>query len=471
MSYTRTSYMAIKAEATENVAVKPDVFIPYMSEPIVVEAQPTPAKPISGKRALNLRAINVAIPAPTGDVSILVEPKTIGYFLKGIAGAVTTGRHMPISSASGDFSVGETITGGTSSQTATVAAISAEDDYLLITSPSGAFTDGETITGGTSSTTATVGDYEATVYGHEFKLPQSSLPTFTVEFGYENEAVRYTGVRFSALASLGQSDNIITSDITFFGRAAFRMAKVTAITTSGAGSKTITVDQTTGLAGTDTVKIFRKGTGFLDFSAASTKTHTINAISSETAFTVTNLETSIAVGDLVVLAPQTPSYTIDKEFSWIGGSIAKLGDTMTGALTASDADIEDFELSLTNELEPRHAANATNKINRYPRKNFLKALMGEGKINRTYTDMGLLSELDLNNFKSLQIKHVGNLIGSTAKYYTMDIRIPAIQFNNFAPSNSSEDALQDQEIGFTLYDSTTSGYFAKVLLLNDVSAY
>src|SRR5690606_18516048 len=156
--------------------------------------------------------------------------------------------------------------------------------------------------------------------------PQSSLPTYTVEFGYENEAIRYTGVRFSALASLAQGDNIITGNITFFARAAFRVGKITAITASGAGSQTITVDQTTGLAASDTVKIFRKGTGFIDFSGSGVKTHTINAISSETAFTVTNLETSVAVGDLVVLAPQTASYTIDKEFSWIGGSTAKLGD-------------------------------------------------------------------------------------------------------------------------------------------------
>lgn len=58
------------------------------------------------------------------------------------------------SMADGEFTVGETVTGGTSGSTATVVA-EALSGVLLVKDASGAFTATETITGGTSSDTAT----------------------------------------------------------------------------------------------------------------------------------------------------------------------------------------------------------------------------------------------------------------------------------------------------------------------------
>ena len=57
--------------------------------------------------------------------------------------------------ASGSFTVGETITGGTSAATASITS-KPTSTSLAITVPSGTFTSGETITGGTSSATTTV---------------------------------------------------------------------------------------------------------------------------------------------------------------------------------------------------------------------------------------------------------------------------------------------------------------------------
>ena len=56
--------------------------------------------------------------------------------------------------SSASFSVGETITGGTSSATASVTSIPSSTS-LAITIPSGTFTSSETITGGTSSASTT----------------------------------------------------------------------------------------------------------------------------------------------------------------------------------------------------------------------------------------------------------------------------------------------------------------------------
>ena len=57
--------------------------------------------------------------------------------------------------ASGSFTVGETITGGTSAATASITSLPSSTT-MAITIPSGTFTSGETITGGTSAATTTV---------------------------------------------------------------------------------------------------------------------------------------------------------------------------------------------------------------------------------------------------------------------------------------------------------------------------
>lgn len=471
MSYSRLGYLALKVEVTENTAIKPDVFVPFMSEDIVTQWGNTPAMPVSANRALNLRPVQKAVEAPSGTVNVLLEPKTLGYFLRGIFGAVTSGRYFPISSLVGTFTVGETVTGGTSSATATVLAVSAEGDYLIMGAPTGTFTAaGEALTGGSSGATANLGVNAGTVYGHQFTGPQNSLPTFTVEIGFQNEAYRYTGVRFNALSSLAQSDNIITAAIGLTARAAFTQARVTAVLTTGSGSKTITLDQTTGLAASDTIKVYRPGTGFLDFSASSVKTHTINSVASETSITVTDLQTALAVGDLIVIAPQTPSYSIDSEFSWIGGSTVKTSTTPTLALAATADSIEDFELVLTNEIEGRHGANGTNKINLFPATNFLKGLTGSGKLTRTYTDPTYLDQLRNQTLRSLEVKHTGSQIASTGVYHSVSWRVPDIRLEPFN-ANVTEDDLLGQEMEFNMFYSTSSAYLMKAILVNANTAY
>ncbi len=463
-SYSRTAYMALKVETTENTAVKPNVFIPLVSEDINTEWGSTPAMPVSANRAKNLRPIKTAIPAPTGTINLLAEPTIMGYFLRGVFGAVTSGRWFPISSVTGTFTVGETVTGGTSSATATVLAVSAEGDYLLVGAPTGTFTAaGEALTGGSSGATATLGVNASTVYGHEFKAPQSSLPTFTVEFGFDNEAYRYTGVRFNSLNSIAQSDNIITAAIGFMARAEFKHARVTAVTVAGS-TKTISVDQTTGLVATDNIKIFRPSTG------AFVESNTVSSITNEGAFVVATLANNTAVGDLIVLAPQTPSYSVDKEFSWIGGSVARIADTIAASISASAESIEDFELSMTNELESRHAATGTNVVNRFPAKNFLKGIEGNGSLTKTYIDQTFLDRLRNSTQTAVRITHTGQQISSTGVYATLEWRVPSVVFGAFNPA-ISEDDLLNQEMPFDMYYSSTYGYIGKAVLVNATSSY
>jgi len=468
-SYSREGYLALVAEVTENTAVKPTVFVPLMSEDIVTEWGVVPATPVSAERTMNLRGVSKIIAGPNGTLNVLAEPKTMGYFLKGVFGAVSSGQLMKMTSASGDWAIADTVTGGSSAKTATVAYVSTELDYILVTSPSGEFTDGETITNAGTGT-GTLTQHDATVFGHQFTAPQSSLPTYTVEIGLADKAYRYTGVRFKGLDSVAQSDNIITAGISMVARAQFIHGRVTAIVSGGAGTKTIPMDQTTGLVAADSIKVYRPGTGFLDFSAASTKTHTVASVASETSITVTNLETALAVGDLIMLAPQTPSYTIDSEFSWIGGSQVRIGDAITATVAASATCIEDFEIVLMNDTEDRYCANGVNVLNRFPAATYLKGLTGNGSITKTYTDDVYLNRLRKSTETAIQVVHTGSQIGTTGQYYQIDWRLPKVIFDPFN-ANISEDDLLNQEMPFNLYNSSDDGFTMKALLVTDVTSY
>lgn len=467
-SYSRLGYMALKAEVTENTAVTPDTFVPIMSEDIVTQWGDVPAVPIQANRAMNLRAIETAIEPPTGTVTVLLEPKTMGHFLKGVYGSVTSGQLMKMTSASGDWAVADTVTGGSSATTATVAAVSSELDYLLVTSPSGLFTDGETITNG-STGTGTLTQHDATVFGHEFTAPQNSLPTYTVEFGFDDKSYRYTGVRFNNI-TFNQTDNVMSAEITLTSRTNFLHTRVTAVIASGAGSKAIPVDQTTGVIAADTIKVFRPGTGFLDFSATGVKTHTIDSVTGQDTITVTNLEVSLAVGDLVMLAQQTVSLSIDREFAWIGGTSVVIDDDITVAITGTEACIEDFETTLENEIEARHCAVGTDVVDRFPSKNLLKGLTGNGSLTRVYQGDDFLDRLRNNTQTAIYILTEGKQIASTGQNFGFDLRMPDVQLQPFN-ANLSEDDLLNQEMEWTMYYSDDDGYSAKALLTNDITSY
>jgi len=472
MSYSRRGYFALKVETTENTAVIPDVFLGITSFDVPTQYATVASSPILADRNTRINARKGPIDAPQGTIGVQIEPRGFGYFMRAVMGAITSGRYFPISSVTGTFVVGETVTGGTSFATAVVIAVSSEADYLLMGTPTGTFTaSGEALTGGTSGATATLGVNAATVYGHEANAPQNSLPTFTVEIGFENEAQRFTGVRFPAFSSIGHDDNLMTAELEFFARGAFTLGRVTAITTTGSGSKVISLDQTQGLVVGDSVKLFRPGTGFLDFEGTGDKVHTIDSISAGVSITVTNLETATAVGDMILLSPQTPSYTLGKEMTWVGGAIAKFGDLMTTVVASSTVgDVEEFELTVTNEMESRHAANAANIAGRFPTANHLKGFMGNGSIMRAYQDATLLDRLRNMTQTAIQVRVTNDQIASTGVYEILDMRLPNCVIEPFNPT-FDEDSVLDEKVSFNLFRDTTAGYTAKMLLVNANTSY
>lgn len=540
-SYSRLGYGSLIVETTENTPIKPTNFFGYSGFDVVTKWGAKHSSQIFGTRDIFINPIKDAVDAPAGKLSIQIEPKMVGHFLKGCFGTPNTGRYFPyfirlstgavtgtpvvgatllqatsLATATvnalptatsfdlrnvtvgfdathlvtgtnpdgttftmtpsatlpaGTFTVGETITGGSSAKTATVLFVSNENDYLLVGSPSGAFTTNEIITGGTSSMKATIDVTDNSVYGHEFLGPQNTLPTYTVEIGYQNEAIRFMGVRFSEFSSVKQKDNIMIADLALFARSAFIYSRVTAVTASGSGTKVISCDQTQGLTTSDSVKIFRPRTAsFIDLNGSGVKTNAITAIVAETSISMTILTTSVEVGDLIVLAPQTPSYSVSKEFSWIGGSIGALAATLTAAVAVAGVGMETTDFKMMNETESVHAANATTVAGRFPTANFIKAWKVTGKFKAFYQDMTFINYLRESSKAAMQITHIGSQIGATLMSYILDWRFSNAIATAFAPP-IQEDNILSQEVPFEMYRSSGDGYTAKALLVTDTTTF
>lgn len=464
--YSRVASASLKKETTVNTPVVPDTFFSLNDEDISAEYPYTSATPVKNNRAINIKAVKNGIPAPSGSVNVNIEPKNWGHFINGVYGGVSSGNYMPISSASASFSVGETVTGGTSTETA-VVSLDSDSEYLILTSASGEFTDAETITGGTSGSTATVTEFDTTVFGHAGTMPSANTVSYTLQVNYVDNAIRYIGTRFTGIDSVAQSENIITAGVQIMAQGQFRHAKVTAVTTAAAGSNTITVDQTYGIIATDSIKLYRPGTGFLDFSASNVKIHTIDSITNTTSFVVTNLETSTAVGDLIMLAPQTASYTVGNEFSWIGGSHGDIGAAV-GSLSTDC--LEDFTYVVSSEFESRHCATGADFEDLFPNALVQKGFTASGNFVISYQDEDFYRSLRLNTLQAFRIRSIGDLIGSTGMENECHFTFPSVQFDTYQ-TNVGNDDIVKEDIPFTAFDDSTTGYSSRALLINDVASY
>lgn len=464
--YTRVGSASIIKEVTANVALTPTTFLQINEEDIAIEYAHVASMPIASNRSKNIRSVKNKIMPASGAITMNVEPKQWGHILNAVYGGLTTGRYLSISSASAAFTVGETITGGTSAATG-VVAIDADSQILVLTSPVGTFTAGETVTGGTSASTAVVGLYNASAYAHVGTMPKNSLTTYTLQINYSENAIRYMGTRFHGI-EMSQEDNIMTASVKVMSQSAFRHAKVTAITSSGAGAKTLTMDQTLGLVAGDSIKLYRPSTGvFQDFSAASTKTHTVATVASTTTITVTNLQTATAVGDLIMLAPQTASFTIGNEYVWIGGATGQVGAAIASLATQA---MEDFNLTVESEMEERHSAQGSVFKDRFATALLLKGLTAEGSFTAFYNDEDFYALLRSDTAQALRIKSSGDQIGTSGIYNEIQFTLPETHFDPYQ-TNLSQDEIMNEEVPFQGFYNTTAGYFTRAILVNDVTAY
>lgn len=114
----------------------------------------------------------------------IIRDLFIGDILNAAFGQSFKCQAIPVSSASGAFTEGETITGGTSSATGVVKFIqkTGAAAYTLYVVPTGTFQAAETVTGGTSTSTGTVGTLLAVATGADHIFPRlnsNNHPAYT----------------------------------------------------------------------------------------------------------------------------------------------------------------------------------------------------------------------------------------------------------------------------------------------------
>ncbi|OGM05594.1 hypothetical protein A2125_02240 [Candidatus Woesebacteria bacterium GWB1_43_5] len=460
--YTRRGTGSLKKQAAVGTPVIPNTYFKFNSEDISVDFPYVSLEHVAGNRANMMEVADGKIPAPAGSIDLNVEPKTFGHFLNGLCG-LTSGTYVVVSNIVGTFNTTGLVTFVGSGATATPTYIG--DNYILFGTITGTPVNTDTLSQAGSGATADVDTYESGTIGHASKLPANLSTYYSLQFNYVDSAIRYFDVIISGMELL-QTNNVLNAKLSIKALGVFRHAKVTAVTSSGAGSKTITVDQTLGLLATDTIKLYRPGTGFQDFSAASTLTHTVDSITDSLNFVVTNLQTATAVGDLIELAPQTATYSTVTPFTWDGGSEVQAGDAY--ASLASEK-IEDYDFTIENDWEERFAAEGPDFEDRFPSAFLQKGVIGSGTVKRYYEDEDFMRKLRQNAVSAVKLTSQAAIISAVLRY-RLEVFFPQVQLEQY-DTNLTVDDIMPEELAFTAFYNSTRATIFEILLVNNVASY
>lgn len=181
----RLKQIGIGKESTPGTGVAPTFWLPKNSGNLA--SDPTTLEDDAGYGSIEkTREIQTVKNMTNIELNLVPRHEFMGNILLALFGLTYACVKFPVSSVSGNFTVGETITESTSGATGVLRRTDEDDGTspaLYIEPVSGTFTGGETLTGGTSSATATGGTIEAaaTVRHHVFRLGNNNNhPTFTI---------------------------------------------------------------------------------------------------------------------------------------------------------------------------------------------------------------------------------------------------------------------------------------------------
>lgn len=167
-------------------------------------------------------------------------------------------------------------------------------------------------------------------YTHTFGLSNSTMPnSYTLDIALGGQVVRFWGVQASSL-KVGWDDEKMQFDISTAALGSFYGREIDSVNSLILTLKTdYDASPTTGLVATDLVQIQKA-----DGSVVNT------TVTSITATTVTvGSATGVAAGDMIVLRPATPSFSVKRPFIWGLTQFffaADLATAVTNSATASN---------------------------------------------------------------------------------------------------------------------------------------
>lgn len=344
-TYSKLAHLVFSKESPAAAAAYPTIFAELLSESLTNNWDFTASNTVRGNRSKNLRAIKNRVGPFSGNLTVLVEPKTIGYFLTGVMGEAT-------------------------------------DSTLE----------------------------SALSYQHDFK-PLNTLATFTMDIPYAGEdyVKRYIGTRISEIA-FDINENKLQATMGIMAQYVFQNARLTAAASSGT---TLTLDQTTGLTTSDTIQILDKDNPTTELAEL-----TISSIDSENQLTVSTIGASLEVDDIVVIKKQVPTrtdYDMSNELIFVGGASGYIasGDHALQNLAAK-TNIENFKLTIKNDLEARWGAAGKNIVSRMPQNILAKGVEVTGMISHFHVNPQNMDFLRSNAKVGLRMEFLGNALASNS---------------------------------------------------------
>jgi len=242
---------------------------------------------------------------------------------------------------------------------------------------------------------------------HDFE-PQNTLQTYTmdVKMAGEGYVTRYFGVRIASV-QFSIDENKIKASIGIMAQKAFTNARVDTAASSGTA---LVLDQTSGLTTSDTIQVLDA-----DDPSTTIAEYTISSITDENNMVVSTISDTLAVDDIVVIKAQTPSYSQANEFIWSGGAQASIANGAHGIQNLSAyTNLEEFSLTVTNDLEARWAATGNDVIDRFPANILVKSVAVEGSISKFHQDPEFLDMLRENEQTTLRIEFLGDALAANS---------------------------------------------------------
>lgn len=304
----------------------------------------------------------------------------------------------------------------------------------------------------------------STSYQHDYQ-PQNTLISYTMDIKMAGNGyvTRYFGVRVaSAEFSLDENKLKLTLNVT--AQRVFSCARVLVAATSGTALR---LDQTTGLTTSDTLVM-------LDDADKSTilQELTISSITNETTLvtsTISGAGASLAIDDIAVIKAQSPTYSLSNEFIWSGGAEVYYASGANGIQNlAVKSNVEDFKLTVTNEIEPRWSATGNDVIDRMPASMLLKGVSVEGSFKQFFVNPEWLDVLRKNEQTTLRFDFLGNVITANSAAAASGTLLSNGVSTVVVTTDASEEAGNDWAIkvvqGTSTLSATLSGKLITVTL-------
>lgn len=235
--------------------------------------------------------------------------------------------------------------------------------------------------------------------------PLNTIPALTVDIPIAGEDYvrRFFGTVVESL-DFSIEDNKLKVKVNFMAQSVFQNARVLVAASSGTA---LSVDQTKGLTTSDSIQVLDK-----DAPGTVKATLTISSITDENTLVVSTIGASLVVGDIVVIKRNaTPSYSMSSELIFSGGADAYVyGGANAMQNLSQKTNIEDFTLTLKNNLEARWAASGKDVKDRFPSAILLKDIEVTGSIKQFHVNPQNIDWLRSMAQVGLRVQFLGALL-------------------------------------------------------------